>query len=113
VMKVNPRYASQNEPVSEPQDRPTIVELLRSNWYLTLLVYCILFLMIYADSRDGYVNSHGKVPTDEFLTMFIPVIILVQIPYVALVFFYPRYIERVKCELKERNSKGDTDEKEH
>jgi len=108
-MKVSHRNTSQNERISEPDARPTIVEILRSNWHFTLMVYCILFLMIYVDSRDGYVNSHGKVPTDEFLTMFIPVFILVQIPYVALVYLYPRYIERVKCELKERNSDGNVD----
>lgn len=111
-MKVNPRKASQNEATSETEDRQTIVEFLRSNWYFTLLVYCILFLMIYVDSRDGYVHSHGEIPTDEFLAMFIPVFILVQIPYVAMVYLYPRYIEKVKCELNERNSKRNASGKE-
>lgn len=77
----------------------TIVDLIKEKWHLTLLTYIIFFTMLYFDSRDGYISSHGENEADTFLMLVIPIFIISLIPYLALVYFYPRYISKVKEEI--------------
>ncbi len=113
-----PENTGSQDHVDKLDRAPTIVQVIRSNWHVTIAIFVIFSFLMYMDGRDGQIRSHGSdIPLDEFFWYVVPLLIIIQIPYIALVYFYPRYIEKLKNELREipemdRDENGDNNKRE-
>jgi len=83
----------------DPDRQPTIVELFQKNWYIFFMMYAFWLTIFYYDSRDGYMEINKGMPADEFLPVILPIFFLSLVPYIVMVYFYPKYIEGVKKEI--------------